>query len=202
MARAICLALATAAMLATSVAGAKVVTWTLDGEFDDGGVAKGFFTLTDTPSIGLDDYAIQVSGGDFSDFEYTPTSAPGELPSRYYVLFDSQGGRSLGVYFFPGALWDENGSLICCVTYLLDTSISFEGLPSSPIRLFSVGASVASVPEPSTCVLLALGLVVSITALKRVKGSAVQARGGEGTASAELPGSAARTHDRAMDRQS
>jgi PEP-CTERM motif len=166
MGKGIRVALAILAFLATSAAGATVVTWSLDGEFDDGGVANGFFTLNDTPSIALSNYDIKVSGGNFPDFEYTPASASGEIPGTAYVLFGSQGSRSLGLYFFPGVLWDESDSLVCCVTYPLDSGISFEGTPPSPIRFFQFGAVITSVPEPSTYALMLAG-IATIAAFAR-----------------------------------
>src|SRR4051812_47408077 len=101
------LLLLTMTFLGTFNAHASLVTWNLEGtRFNDGGVATGFFTLTDTPSVALSDFDIKVSGGSWPSFEYTPASAGPQALFSNAIVLQQPGGRTLGLYIAPHQLWN------------------------------------------------------------------------------------------------
>lgn len=152
---------------------AMPLTWSLDNvTFTDGGVATGSFSY-DADTSSLVDWNISVSGGDettFPAFSYTPATIPDT------GVFDTGPGLSFQFFVDTFALGGTPESRVLALSTLAPltdvggtVALQIGNDPSwesrecyncNPYRLVATGSIRSAVPEPSSLVILATGLIL------------------------------------------
>lgn len=144
-------------------ASARVLVWELhDVRFDDGGTARGFFTV-DTRLPGLiANFDIVTTGGKTNpSFHYTPRTTSGAVNKLVDDgILIGQGKRNQIELSAGGNPAGDSSALLSPGTLPLAVDPSREFLfPDDVFRHILPGASISAVPEVSSLAALALGLV-------------------------------------------
>lgn len=155
--------LAAAAMvlsLAANPASANIDFSLSGATLSDGGSLSGTFTTNDALNA-LVNYDFTTSGGALTGFEYTPATAPvnnSSLP--FIIVVETAALDHILQITFQGGLTATGGPI------LVGQFDSFEQVNGTPRQITGGAAAVATVPEPATIALLAIGALGLLTGVR------------------------------------
>jgi hypothetical protein len=155
-------------LLAGGQASADIVFTLTNVPLSDGGFLNGTFTTTDAITGGLVDFDLTTSGGALAGFEYTPATAissPTDLPS-IIVVETAALDHLLEVTFQP-PLNAAGGTIKIGDADSFEQSGTGPNIPHRSITSGEATTGTTSVPEPSTLLLLAIGVLGLLVYVQR-----------------------------------